>query len=311
MACRSLIDSSSAASRPPRTGPTLPANSVHDTAVLRLRNRRSRPARHHLRWRSTARGSWSRRPRCPRPSRRRAAGRHRPLHRPVHRLRRRHLERHARPSAPTTSTSRPRRSSCPASGRASPRATRNRTCRRSPRVFGYGTAITYPGQPLNQNGLVTAVGEEVLSPYWLRANTGAARDRAPAGRLPHPGQHGDVLLARQGLQHDPAVSSPIAGVDGQSVLPRLNGSATLPAAGIVHADRSVRHQDRPRVERPDARTTSSPTSTVAASARAGTTSGSGRSATATASWSPTPGSCPWTTPASTTTTTTTSTSSAT
>ena len=32
------------------------------------------------------------------------------------------------------------------------------------RVFGYGTAITYPGQPLNQNGLVTAVGEEVLSP---------------------------------------------------------------------------------------------------------------------------------------------------
>jgi hypothetical protein len=38
-------------------------------------------------------------------------------------------------------------------------------------VFGYKTALTYPGQPLNQQGFVRATGDEVLSPYWGRADT--------------------------------------------------------------------------------------------------------------------------------------------
>jgi hypothetical protein len=38
-------------------------------------------------------------------------------------------------------------------------------------VFGYKTAITFPGQPLSQAGLIRNVGDEVLSPYWLRADT--------------------------------------------------------------------------------------------------------------------------------------------
>ncbi len=39
-------------------------------------------------------------------------------------------------------------------------------------MYGYGTQINIPGSTaLNQQGLVTAVGDEVLSPYWRRADT--------------------------------------------------------------------------------------------------------------------------------------------
>jgi fibronectin type 3 domain-containing protein len=38
-------------------------------------------------------------------------------------------------------------------------------------LFGYKTVITYPGQQLNQGGKVARVGDEVLSPYWLRSDT--------------------------------------------------------------------------------------------------------------------------------------------
>jgi hypothetical protein len=56
------------------------------------------------------------------------------------------------------------------------------------KLFGYGTQITSPGQPLNQNGLLKANGDEVLSPYWVRANTtqpvtGSSR-RTGCGRTP-------------------------------------------------------------------------------------------------------------------------------
>ena len=43
------------------------------------------------------------------------------------------------------------------------------------RLFGYGTQITSPGQPLNQNGLLKANGDEILSPYWVRAQHQPAR----------------------------------------------------------------------------------------------------------------------------------------
>ncbi len=118
------------------------------------------------------------------------------------------------------------------------------------RVFGYGTAITYPGQPLNQNGLITAVGEEVLSPFWLRANTTSARVRPTAGRVPHAGKHGDLLLARQGLdvdtgrRHPPRRGRPVRPASTQRLVDAARDRH-------VRADGRVRDQDRPRVERPD------------------------------------------------------------
>src|SRR5439155_19317084 len=37
-------------------------------------------------------------------------------------------------------------------------------------VFGYGTTISFPGQSLDEHGLIDKVGEETLSGYWLRAD---------------------------------------------------------------------------------------------------------------------------------------------
>jgi len=37
------------------------------------------------------------------------------------------------------------------------------------KVFGYGTVIVGPGQSINQKGELRIVGDEVLSPYWVRA----------------------------------------------------------------------------------------------------------------------------------------------
>jgi hypothetical protein len=38
-------------------------------------------------------------------------------------------------------------------------------------LFGYGIVIQGPGQHLTNNGKIEAVGDEILSPYWLRAGT--------------------------------------------------------------------------------------------------------------------------------------------
>jgi len=38
--------------------------------------------------------------------------------------------------------------------------------------FGIGTTLVNPGQQLNGGGKVEAIGEEILSPYWVRANSG-------------------------------------------------------------------------------------------------------------------------------------------
>jgi methionine-rich copper-binding protein CopC len=37
-------------------------------------------------------------------------------------------------------------------------------------LYGYGTDIVGPGQDLSNGGVVEAVGDEVLSPYWVRAD---------------------------------------------------------------------------------------------------------------------------------------------
>ena len=98
------------------------------------------------------------------------------------------------------------------------------------RVFGYGTAITHPGQPLNQNGLVTAVGEEVLSPFWLRANTSQP---VSVRQLAAYHTQGNTATFFWHVKASTSTTGVVThrGVDGQSVLPRINGSATLPAAG--------------------------------------------------------------------------------
>ena len=177
------------------------------------------------------------------------------------------------------------------------------------RVFGYGTAITRPrsaaqperpGHGRRRRGPVARTGcartpvEPVtvrqLAAYHTQGNTATffwhvkGSNTTPTCRHPPRRRRAVRPAAHQRL------------------------ATTLPAAARSRRPARLRHQDRPRVERPDQEQPASPTSSGGcARRRAATTSGSGRCATGPASSSRTPGWCPWTTPASTTTTTTTST----
>ena len=101
-------------------------------------------------------------------------------------------------------------------------------------VFGYDTEITGPNQELNQQGLVQAVGDEVLSPYWQTADSSqpvtvrqlAAYHSYPATATVfwHPK---DSSQTTRILTHEDQ--------DGQSLLPRLNNSEA-PAAGTFDSD---------------------------------------------------------------------------
>ena len=102
-------------------------------------------------------------------------------------------------------------------------------------VFGYGTAITNEGQTLfveGEQGRVSAVGDEVLSPYWRRNDPARAVE---ALQLAAYHTHGENEKERLNWHY--RGSNTITEVfahgplEGQSVLPRLNESTTQVAAG--------------------------------------------------------------------------------
>jgi hypothetical protein len=98
-------------------------------------------------------------------------------------------------------------------------------------LLGYLTTIVGPGQTLNQHGLVQKVGDEVLSPYWQRADTSkpvtvrqiaAYHGTAPGSDSSQIFWHGKGSTALNNiLTH--------AGIDAQTMLPRIAGSTSLPA----------------------------------------------------------------------------------
>ena len=91
------------------------------------------------------------------------------------------------------------------------------------RLFGYGTAITANGVPLNENGLVHATGDEVLSPYWLRANSRAPRSTVRQLAAFHT--QGNTATFRWHAKGSNTTTNLIThqGVEGQSILPHRNG----------------------------------------------------------------------------------------
>ena len=97
------------------------------------------------------------------------------------------------------------------------------------RLFGYRTAITSAGVPLNQNGLVAATGDEVLSPYWLRAN---ATQPVSVRQLAAFHTQGNTATARWFAKGSTTMTNLVthAGVEGQSILPHRSGSTTAPAS---------------------------------------------------------------------------------
>jgi fibronectin type 3 domain-containing protein len=97
-------------------------------------------------------------------------------------------------------------------------------------LFGYGTQITSPGQPLNQNGLVKANGDEILSPYWQRANTGQPVTVRQLAAFHTQGNTASFQWHAKGSTGTAGVLTHV-GVDGQSLLPRRNDAGNTVGQG--------------------------------------------------------------------------------
>jgi N-acetylneuraminic acid mutarotase len=97
------------------------------------------------------------------------------------------------------------------------------------KVFGYTTAITYAGQSLNQQGFVRAVGEEVVSPYWTRADTTKPVSVRQLAAYHSCFSTAQMIWFAKGSTTGTGIFT-MSGNDCQSVLPRLNSLAG-PAQG--------------------------------------------------------------------------------
>jgi hypothetical protein len=101
-------------------------------------------------------------------------------------------------------------------------------------IFGYGTTITNPGEPLNadgDDGKVRAVGDEVLSPYWRRADGARAVE---VTQLAAYHTHATEETIRWHFRGSNSLTMLFthADVDSQSLLPHLKGSSSQVAAGV-------------------------------------------------------------------------------
>lgn len=96
-------------------------------------------------------------------------------------------------------------------------------------AFGYKVKVVNTGQNLNTGGKIIKVGEEILSPYWRRAESGnvtvrmlaayhqQAADRASTIRWHKQGSTTTTTLFKHRAEQ------------GQALLPTINGSTTNPA----------------------------------------------------------------------------------
>ncbi len=95
--------------------------------------------------------------------------------------------------------------------------------------FGIGTTLVGPGQSINNGGKVEAVGEEILSPYWVRAGTGLVAVRQIGS---FHSQGNNVVLSW--FQKGQSTTKTIFTTDkstAQTLYPKLSGSSNAAAAG--------------------------------------------------------------------------------
>lgn len=100
-------------------------------------------------------------------------------------------------------------------------------------ILGYGTTITNPGEPLNvegDSGKVRATGDEVLSPYWRRADAARAVEVIQLAAYHTHANEETIRWHFRGSNTQTALFTH-TDVDSQSLLPRLKGSAQI-AAGV-------------------------------------------------------------------------------
>ncbi len=97
-------------------------------------------------------------------------------------------------------------------------------------IFGYDTRITYAGQQLNRQGFVAAAGDEVLSPYWQRADTTKPVTMTQLAAFHSQGNTASFRWFNKGSGSQTTVATHL-GIEGQSILPHRNGSTTLLTTG--------------------------------------------------------------------------------
>lgn len=95
-------------------------------------------------------------------------------------------------------------------------------------VFGYKTVLLREGQKLANKGIVGAVGEEVLAPYWRRADTTKSVTVRQLAAFHTQNQANTLRWHAKGSTALNFVVTHAAG-DAQSVLPRRYGSDSVAA----------------------------------------------------------------------------------
>lgn len=87
-----------------------------------------------------------------------------------------------------------------------------------------------PGQSLNKQGIVQAVGDEVLSPYWQHADKSKPVLVRQLAAYHTQGNIATVYWHAKGNNKTSKILTH-AGTDAQTLLPDKNGSTTQPAQG--------------------------------------------------------------------------------
>jgi glucose/arabinose dehydrogenase len=101
--------------------------------------------------------------------------------------------------------------------------------------FGFSTVIVGPGQQINNQGRIEIIGEEVLSPFWLRANNNepvyvrqlAAYHSCCSNTAP-------VFMQKDINSSGTTTFFTHNGADAQTLLPRITGNSGNPAQGTLN-----------------------------------------------------------------------------
>ena len=96
-------------------------------------------------------------------------------------------------------------------------------------IFGYTTSFQNAGQQLTNGGKVEAVGDEVLSPYWFRANNTLPVTVKQLTAF-HTQQNTSTLSRYNKGSSTVTKLFASAGIDAQSIFPRKDGDLTQMAA---------------------------------------------------------------------------------
>lgn len=94
--------------------------------------------------------------------------------------------------------------------------------------FGYTTTMVGAGQKLNGRGLVQTVGDEVLSPYWVRVDPTVPVSVRQLAAFHTQGNTATISYFPKATPSTVTGKLTHLGVDGQTVLPRI-ASATSPS----------------------------------------------------------------------------------